>query len=466
LKINFEKRISLYYQLIFIFLSIFFIFSIFISVASYYFPYITIFDKISEDLLTETNEFKNAYSDSEKTFEKFLKFELEGEGEKNLFVELFKDNIKILSSTKNNTIINKLKNYNSGDDFEVFYATLNKNPDKFMIIKRNFKDGVSILIGENLKETLNIFYILKYIIIFINLISFFTVTITILIITKKILNPIKELSDFTKTISEKKELIMHMDYTTFPLELYNLADNFKKMLNRIHILINEAEELSDNIAHDIKTPLTNIKMITENLLSEKQLLSHNKNFILILKNLNRTTYIINTILSASKIISDTTKIDNDKINLLELSKDAFELFYEIAESKNIKLSMRNDNDKYFIKGNLKAVQRIISNIIDNSIKYTNSGGSISINLSKNKNYVFFSVKDSGIGIPENEIANIFNKFYKIDKSRQSEGIGLGLSIVKSLVEKLNAEIFITSTFGTGSEFIVKFKQSEVSITKI
>ena len=460
MKINFEKKISLYYQLVFIFLSIFLIFSVFISLASYYFPYNTILDEIHEDLFNETTEFRKAYSDSPKNFEDFLRYEIEGEGENNLFVELYKDNKKIFTSAKKNLSINKIQNYKSAEDYEVFYATLNKNPNKFMIIKRNFKDGISITIGENLNKTLNIFHIIKFIIISINLISIFTVTITILIITKKILNPIKELSDFTETISEKKDINLQIDYSNFPLEIYNFADNFQKMLNRIHILIKETEEISNNIAHDIRTPLTNIKMITEKLMSEEQLLSYNKDFIFIIKNLNRTTYIINAILSASKIISDTTKLDNDKIDLLEISKDAYELFSEIAESKNIRLSINYEDNEYFIAGNLKAVQRIISNILDNSIKYTNKDGNISINLSKNKNDVFFSLKDNGIGIPENEISLIFDKFYKTDKSRQSEGIGLGLSIVKSLLERLNGEIIVTSKFGVGSEFIIKFKKAE------
>lgn len=444
----------------FSFLTIFLFFAVFISLTSYYFPYNAILDGIHEDLFNETNEFKKVYTDNSINFEDFLRLEIEEEGENNLFIEVLNENKKIFSSAQKNTPFKNIKNYKIGEDYEFFYATFNKNPDKYMILKRFFKDGLTITIGKNLNETINIFNILKFIIISINFISFFIVTITILLITKKILSPIKELSDFTVSISEKKDINLKIDYSNFPLEIYNFADNFQKMLNKIKILIKETEEISNNIAHDIKTPLTNIKMTVEKLMSDESISPYQEDLIFIFKNLDRTTYIINAILSASKTISDITKLDNDKVNLLEISKDAYELFTEIAQSKNICLSLHYQEDEYFINGNLKAVQRIVSNILDNSIKYTKKNGYISISLFKNKNDIFLSIKDNGIGIPENEITLIFDKFYKIDKSRQSEGIGLGLSIVKSLVERLNAEIIVNSILGSGSEFVIKFKKSE------
>lgn len=452
-----KNKPSIKYKFILNFLTIFIIFSVFTSFSSYFIAYNKLFKEIEDHLLSETIEFYNVFKDGRDKFDIFLKYEMSGEGQNNFFINIFdNNNNEIFSSLKENSNIRKIRDYSSKKHYKMYSAYIDGNNNYFMVIKNKVGDYY-FMIGENVSDYFKIFNSLKYILIFTCITGLILVTLIIIFTTNRILVPINKLSKVTDKISLKRDVKIDLEYSDFPLEIYNFADKFEKMLHRIDLLIKETEDISNDIAHDIKTPLTNIKMTAERLLSENS--SHSEKDLLgIIHNIDRTTYIIESILSATKIISDKSEMTKEDIDITKCVEDAYELFLDLAESKDIRFRLLKNNESIIIKSNLKAVQRIISNILDNAIKYSKNTTEIIINIKSDKNKTILSVKDTGIGISEEDLPKIFDKFFKADKSRNSSelGIGLGLSIVKSLCDKINARIFVFSSLGKGTEFIIEF----------
>jgi two-component system phosphate regulon sensor histidine kinase PhoR len=129
--------------------------------------------------------------------------------------------------------------------------------------------------------------------------------------------------------------------------------------------------------------------------------------------------------------------------------------------KDLEMYIRLASEPEYIVGDVEAVNQIFDNLIDNAIKYTEPGGSIEVSVRRSGDFVHAAVKDTGIGIPEEDLPRIFERFYRVDKARSRElgGTGLGLSIAKHLVQALNGEIIVESTVGSGSTFTVKLPRA-------
>jgi signal transduction histidine kinase len=148
------------------------------------------------------------------------------------------------------------------------------------------------------------------------------------------------------------------------------------------------------------------------------------------------------------------KFENIELNLIidKLFKDSKLIDNNVHKIKVLK------NDRAVVFGDGKLILQLLRILLENSIKYTEEGGSISISCEVDEEFVYLSVKDSGIGIPEKDIPNLFNRFYRVDESRTKKtgGTGLGLSIAKSIIELHNGEIGIRSIVNVGTEVTLKF----------
>lgn len=458
MKKNNIKRKSIYFQIITTYLSIYIIFSISLSLAGYFIPKDIINKEIYEELVIETQEFHTAYLSSPENFSEFLGYELEGEGENNLILKLTVDNKTIFENQSENIPknINILKDK---ENMKIFDSKDSSNDNHFIFIEKSFPDGLKIIFGENFQKIQYIFNVIRNILIIFNIISILLLYIILKVATKRILFPLKELSEIIEKIPDSQELLINLDYSNYPEEIYRFASRFDTMLSRIKDLMNETRDISNSVAHDIKTPLTNIKMITEELLKESSQREQNK-ILSLIDNLDRTTYIIDSIMSVAGLVAENRKINLEEVSILPIIKDACELFSDISEEKNISINILSKKNDYKINGNLKSVQRIISNLLDNAIKYTEENGIITISATEKEKIIEISISDTGIGISEGEQSNIFKKFYKVDKSRGSFGIGLGLHTVKILLEQMNGSISCESSLGKGSTFTISFQRSK------
>jgi len=238
-------------------------------------------------------------------------------------------------------------------------------------------------------------------------------------------------------------------------EIDQLAMTFNQMLDRIQTLVTEIKEMSDNIAHDLRSPITRIRGIAEVTLTDGKFIGEYENMAAsTIEECDRLLDMINTMLMISKTESGVDKLSLEEIDLAGLVWQACELFEPTAEDKRVTLSC-DVPDKSHLVGDNRMIQRMLSNLLDNAIKYTPSGGKVSVSVSENsERYVVITVKDTGIGISPNDLPRIFDRFYRCDQSRSTSGIGLGLSLARAIARAHGGDITVTSLLNQGSIFTI------------
>jgi heavy metal sensor kinase len=238
-------------------------------------------------------------------------------------------------------------------------------------------------------------------------------------------------------------------------EIDQLAMTFNQMLDRIQTLVTEIKEMSDNVAHDLKSPITRIRGIAEvTLTNGKSIGEYESMAASTIEECDRLLDMINTMLMISKTESGVDKLSLEEIDLTSLVRKACELFEPIAEDKRVTLGCDVPNKSYLV-GDNRMIQRMLSNLLDNAIKYTPSGGTVSVWVSENdERDVVITVKDTGIGISPNDLPRIFDRFYRCDQSRSNPGIGLGLSLAKAIARAHGGDITVTSLLNQGSIFTI------------
>ena len=221
-------------------------------------------------------------------------------------------------------------------------------------------------------------------------------------------------------------------------------------------LENMRSEFVANVSHELKTPLTSIKGFSETLRYVDDSETKNKFLDIIDKESERLTNLINDILILSNI-ENIHKMESEYFNPGDVIENVLDMVKSQAYKKSIIIKY-NDCFNSEILGSKDKFHQLAVNLIENAIKYSNENGIVKIDLTLEEQYFVFKVKDNGIGIPKNDIPRIFERFYRVDKSRSTRGTGLGLAIVKHIVKLFNGEISVKSKVGIGSTFIVKIKK--------
>ncbi|WP_242844043.1 MULTISPECIES: ABC transporter substrate binding protein [Clostridium] len=238
------------------------------------------------------------------------------------------------------------------------------------------------------------------------------------------------------------------------------AEENTKLLNEMLEYQKLRVEFFANISHELKTPLNLILSAVQYIE-----LVHNKNFNLhdfskytniIKQNSYRLVRIVNNLIDITKIDSGYFQIHTENYNIVELVEDICLYCASYINSKNLELIFDTETEEKIISCDALIMERIILNLLSNAIKFTPSGGRITVNIYDKDNEIQISVKDTGIGIPENRQELIFERFIQVDKSlsRNHEGSGVGLSLVKAFVNLHNGNIKVNSKVGYGSEFLI------------
>ena len=227
-------------------------------------------------------------------------------------------------------------------------------------------------------------------------------------------------------------------------------------ISDIKRLENMRSQFVANVTHELKTPLTSIKGFAETLKYVEDEETREKFLDIIDSEAERLSRLISDILVLSKIESSTTTEDEEFIPY-KVIDEVISIVKNMAESKNISLIVEKSEKDIKLYGDKDKFLQLVLNLTENGIKYSNEGSTVKIrSLIKNGGYVL-QVEDNGIGIPKEDIPRIFERFYRVDKSRKSGGTGLGLAIVKHIVKIFNGEINIESELNKGSIFTVTIR---------
>lgn len=267
------------------------------------------------------------------------------------------------------------------------------------------------------------------------------------VLTKKIIKPIEKMADDIsfKEVPEYEELVPVVNM---------LKEQHENILNNARV----RQEFSANVSHELKTPLTVISGYAE--LIENKMLDENSVVRFageIHHHSDRLLSLINDIIKLSELDSDSIEAIYEDINLSEVVDDCMRILQENARRHDINLYEHCDS-KAVINGNRSMLEELVTNLVNNAITYNKQGGSVWIDVNKDNGSVVLTVKDNGIGIPQEHRERIFERFYRVDKSRSkiSGGTGLGLAIVKHIAASHNAKITLKSEVGEGTEIKVIF----------
>ena len=250
-------------------------------------------------------------------------------------------------------------------------------------------------------------------------------------------------------------------------ELDHLAITFNSMLDRIEELVKSIREMSDNIAHDLKSPITRIRGFAELALThEENLEDYRAMAANTIEESDRLLDMINTMLVISRAEAGECDFEFKKINLSIMIKEACDLFALLAEDKNIKFHPTIE-DQILIVADVRMLQRAFSNLLDNAIKYTPENGKVSVLAFKENQQVTIKIEDTGIGIAPEYFEKIFERFYRAEASRTSAGTGLGLSLARTIVRQHKGDISVSSRQsnhqGSGTVFVMTLPYSNLEV---
>jgi signal transduction histidine kinase len=239
-------------------------------------------------------------------------------------------------------------------------------------------------------------------------------------------------------------------------EIEALAATFNMMQKRILDLINELKGVINNVAHDLRIPITRMRGVAETTLTrDADLASYRDMAVTVIEESDRLVGQINTILELAEIDAGLKVMTMEQVDLARIVNMAVELYQPAAEDRNIILTVQIKKEPFLITGNVNRLQRLLANLLDNAVKFTPAGGKIAIALFSKEECAVLSVADNGPGIPQKDKERIFDRFYRGDDSRSISGNGLGLALVKSIAEKHNGTVTVNSDGKNGSCFVVK-----------
>ncbi len=259
------------------------------------------------------------------------------------------------------------------------------------------------------------------------------------VLSRNFLNRISAINKTSLEIMDG-DLSMRLPTSSNNDELNQLSLNLNNMLDRLNKLMIGMKGVSDNIAHDLRTPLNKIRTNLEvTLMSNPNLESYRETLKEVIEDVDGVINTFNSLLAISRVDSGSVSLKKEKINIKNLIEDIIDLWEPLSEEKGIVLNNECKIDLY-LAGNKNLLSQAISNLIDNSIKYGSDNNIVNVGSKKDKDNIIIWVSDNGPGIQEKDKEKVLDRFVRLDTSRNTTGTGLGLSLVASMIKFHNGTI--------------------------
>lgn len=238
-------------------------------------------------------------------------------------------------------------------------------------------------------------------------------------------------------------------------ELNTLVTAFNGMLDRITTMLHEMQELTDNMAHDLRTPLTKIRIASEAMVNDHSLSEqHRNNAALIIDACDQLLNMVNVTMDIAEAESGIMQRELQMVSLKKVVENVYELFLPVAELGNI--SLLYEAEDLSVMGDEKHFFRALACLVDNALKYTPENGVVQIALARKNQETELTVQDTGRGIAENDLEKVFSKFYRSEKARSQKGNGLGLALANALFALYGGKLSIASEFHKGTILTATF----------
>ncbi len=325
--------------------------------------------------------------------------------------------------------------------------------DKMEILSASVGHGFVLQLGKRTKVREEILQRFRDLFSLVMLISISISVLAGILLSWKTLSPIRRLIATIRSIQAGDETARVENKKTGD-ELEILTTLFNEMLDRIQRLITGMHETVDNIAHDVRTPVTRFRMIaemallSENELTRKEALEEGAAMA------NDIHSLLDTLLDISEAESGAMNLNYELLSVRDICREAIDLYEFAAQEKNISIKLRCPA-RISYRGDYNRIKQVVANLLDNAVKYTPENGSIAINVYSDHDKAILSVEDTGQGIAPDEIPKIWDRLYRADGSRSQRGLGLGLSLVRSIVLAHGGSVSVISEPNRGSSFEIQ-----------
>ncbi|HSC33765.1 MAG TPA: HAMP domain-containing sensor histidine kinase [Thermodesulfobacteriota bacterium] len=326
--------------------------------------------------------------------------------------------------------------------------------DAYETTSLTLSDGTILQLGQTISEREDLLKKIRNIYLFAIIPVILIAYLGGLFVADRALNPIRQLINTLDSIVSRAKIDQRVPVRNEDRLNDELISLFNTMLDKIETLMNGMRSVLDNVAHDLRTPMTRLRGTAEMALEAgkdgdtlREALSD------CIEESERILIMLNTLMDVSEAETGAMKLNLEEMNVAPVIGDVVDLYGYVAEEKGVSVHAGFPEELY-LTADRSRIRQVLANLLDNAIKYTPSGGRIDIEASRGEKEVEITVKDTGIGISDDELDNIWDRLYRGDKSRSERGLGLGLSLVRAVVGAHRGHVEVLSKPGAGSVFSV------------
>jgi signal transduction histidine kinase len=272
--------------------------------------------------------------------------------------------------------------------------------------------------------------------------------------TQSALGPIRQLAKAVRRVITTGHIDERVPVGPHDDDIDELTRLFNEMLEKIESLVTGMRGALDNVSHDLRTPLTRLRGVAELALAGQPDRDRYREALAdCVEETDRVLVMLNTMMDISEAESGAMPLNREVVRLSEVASRAVDLYRDVAETKGVAIEIRTTEDVR-VSGDRVRLEQVAANLLDNAIKYTPAGGQVVVDVFCKGNQGLLRVRDTGIGIPADELAHIWDRLFRGDVSRAERGVGLGLSLVKAIVGAHGGTVVAESEPGHGSTFTV------------